>query len=551
MDLFNQTSSHASSHGSHLQMPCMLSPDIPTFEPNADDILVDEDLLDLFRIIKTLIRKRPGPEDMAKLLFCVCYALYEHIKFSKPVHEDRIVFCDIPTAEAYCVKLSANTSCCQESPSFPRWFDPPLNAIHSPGYNLLIQTPYRPFRTPQPTDFEPLPSTPTSTPPITTATTTVNSTSLISTPPIMTRPPSELMPYSLPVQTLSNTPSPSLLEPNQRGFYYHGDRIGREPAMLQRYAEHGVLSQASLIRKRKRHSSDSTQELGSMKKAKIPHRHGEFESRRDDIIHRLRTVSFAELEQKASKLPENFSLAIERTYIPTADLFLSEEQRAKLLEPSLKVLTAHSNKKPHLDNGMNQNGIYYNTDYFQLYLAFEQFQKTFAILYPNDIVPITQEDKDRDRNQNMKSYRPWIEPRLMDSNWPAFRRNIVVGERMMQLTNTIGQGMLLITKELSGSKLHLTFTNSEWDEFITGLNSSRWDTTIDWSKVPDLDYLRCRQPPAGSLLVTELQEKFASHYWFTPDYSLVPSINRAHLYKGVQNCMAAFSKEKHKKLLNS
>ncbi|OBZ83689.1 hypothetical protein A0J61_08258 [Choanephora cucurbitarum] len=68
----------------------------------------------------------------------------------------------------------------------------------------------------------------------------------------------------------------------------------------------------------------------------------------------------------------------------------------------------------------------------------------------------------------MKAYRGWIEPYLTETNWAAFRRNIMVGERIMQLTKVVGQGVLLMTKELSGSKLHLTFTNNEWDEFIQG-----------------------------------------------------------------------------------
>lgn len=174
--------------------------------------------------------------------------------------------------------------------------------------------------------------------------------------------------------------------------------------------------------------------------------------------------------------------------------------------------------KPHLDNGMNQNGIYYNTDYYRLYLAFEQFQKTFARLFPNDVIKEsddilakTDRDKDRDRNANMKTYRAWIEPLLNDTNWAAFRRNIVVGERIMQLTKAVGQGILLMTKELSGSKLHLTFTNNEWDEFITGLVSGRWDQTVQWSEaVPQ------RTNPGDALLVCELREKLSTSFWFHP-----------------------------------
>lgn len=256
----------------------------------------------------------------------------------------------------------------------------------------------------------------------------------------------------------------------------------------------------------------------------------------DDIINRLRMISFKDLEQKASRMPQPFTFAIEQTYIAPVDPFTTDEQRKKLLQPALRILTDHSNKKPHLDNGMNQNGIYYNIDYFQLYLAFEQFQRIFAILFPKEVIPISKDNKDHDRNANMKAYRPWIEPLLTDSNWAAFRRNIVVGERMMQLAKSVGQGVLLITKELSGSKLHLTFTNSEWDEFINGLNSGRWDATIDWSKVPNVDQLQRQQQQdcCSSLLVTELREKFATPYWFEPDGTLVSTNNRKHVTVATQ-----------------
>lgn len=241
----------------------------------------------------------------------------------------------------------------------------------------------------------------------------------------------------------------------------------------------------------------------------------------------------ADLEQKAQRLPQQFTLAIDESATlheeslsaTVASGSLSKEQLGELLAPALRILTNHSNMKPHLDNGMNQNGIYYNSDYFRLYLAFEQFQRTFAILFPNEIVKMTDmeddKDKDRERNANMKAYRPWIEPLLTETNWAAFRRNIVVGERMMQLTKSVGQGVLLMTKELSGSKLHLTFTNSEWDEFIQGLNSGKWDQTVEFDqKAP---------PHQKSMLVAELQVKFMTQYWFYPEGLLVSPKERRML----------------------
>lgn len=265
----------------------------------------------------------------------------------------------------------------------------------------------------------------------------------------------------------------------------------------------------------------------------------------DDIISRMRTVLMADLEQKAQRLPENFTLTIEKATLPTIDHeHLTTEEASQLLAPALRILTFHSNMKPHLDNGMNQNGIYYNNDYFRLYLAFVQFQHIFRELFPNEIITYTvpthhddimpspssiiERDKDRERNTNMKAYRPWIEPHLTETNWAAFRRNIMVGERIMQLTQVVGQGVLLMTKELSGSKLHLTFTNNEWDEFIQGLRQGLWDETIDWSHDDDdiLAEYRKNNKEGGSLLVNELRLKFATHFWFTEDGHLVPPSER-------------------------
>lgn len=261
----------------------------------------------------------------------------------------------------------------------------------------------------------------------------------------------------------------------------------------------------------------------------------------------MRNITMADLEQKAQRLPNQFTLAIDESVTMAEEVLtntvangtLSQEQLAELLEPALRILTNHSNMKPHLDNGMNQNGIYYNSDYFRLYLAFEQFQRTFSILFPNEVMKVpdknhqesnnaagtesVERDKDRERNANMKAYRVWIEPLLTETNWAAFRRNIVVGERMMQLTKSVGQGVLLMTKELSGSKLHLTFTNSEWDEFINGLTSGRWDQTIEWDNSQENQRQLQRE---NSQLVCELQCKFATHFWFHPDGFMVSSKER-------------------------
>ncbi|KAI8884763.1 hypothetical protein K501DRAFT_216994 [Backusella circina FSU 941] len=529
--------------------PCPLeSEDNSHFKPQAEDILTDEDLLELFRVLKQMMKKKPSVEEVAKIYFCMAYAMGDNYYFYRAIHSNQLVFRDEIHAVTARVQLPSNCCSCQSS-------------------SRVLSVSYL-------TNSDPVTPTPShSTLTTSTATTTAATTTTVSTtPPTPSTTPREtdycyyyknnnnhtnntfsIRPYttikpnippfwSPPESNIYPKPIEVMLEPKQRGFYYQDGRIEREPALLQRYAEQGVLTQASLMRKRRKQMDDTdySYELSTLpslaKKSKIPHRNGEFTQRRDDIINRMRTIMIADLEQKVQKLPQDFNLAIEKISLPddktSQNLHnITNERAAELLTPALRILTHHSNMKPHLANGMNQNGIYYNDDYFRLYLAFAQFQAHFSYLFPNKVITSVEDfasesnitsssEKDRERNANMKVYRAWVEPHLSETNWAAFRRNTMVGERIMQLTEVVGQGILFMTKELSGSKIHLTFTNNEWDEFIQGLSKGRWDETIDWSHAEE-DGIRLEKTD-GSLLVTDLRRKLATHLWFTEEGTLVP-----------------------------
>ncbi|OBZ84301.1 hypothetical protein A0J61_07657, partial [Choanephora cucurbitarum] len=312
------------------------------FEPQAEDILTDEDLLDLFRIVRQVLRKDPDAERISKLLFCIYYALTDHVQFSKPYDEDIILFRGRDSV-VHSVQLPTTSSCCTR------------NKVQ----DLDHSTPST-LSTPSPTMSQ------------------LSNQELVSF--------FSVQPYNTLKTQVRYTPIPvdktnsqeTLTEPLERGFYYQEGRIAREPILLQRYAEQGVLTQATLVRKRKKQADDSLSVMPiSLKKPKIPHRHGDFESRRDDIIVRLRSITLLDLEQKARQLPSHFTLAIkkpirlDRQFISASiqDGSLSPDQCSRLLKPSLSILASHANMKPHLDNGMNQNGIHYNPDYFRLYLA--------------------------------------------------------------------------------------------------------------------------------------------------------------------------------------
>ncbi|CAO3622373.1 unnamed protein product [Cunninghamella echinulata] len=85
-------------------LSCLLrpSPDTRLFQPQAEDILSDEE---------------PDAERIAKLIFCIHYSLGDKIKYYRPIHDDNIVYRDdinIGTL-LHAVRISNNPSCCEQS----------------------------------------------------------------------------------------------------------------------------------------------------------------------------------------------------------------------------------------------------------------------------------------------------------------------------------------------------------------------------------------------------------------------------------------------------
>lgn len=344
---------------------CLLqpTPDLHHFNPQAEDILTDEDLLELFRIVKQIIRKKPDAERIAKLYFCIVYAMGDLYQFYKPIHSNVMVFRDESSASSSGpiiaeVQLPSSVSCCQNISSegtpyreTPNITTTPTTTTHSPPMESsptvgpavpqrilsvsYLTNPSPPMKSSGPqlpqimsrppdetttdqfsvrpyTNIRPIyPSSTTYQPSWTSVTDEQNSPSpshsnnLQHTPQLpqynhlnYNQPQHHKQPQPLGnrfphLNTLMNGANNEvLMEPKQRGFYYQDGRITREPALLQRYAEQGVLTQASLMRKRKKvfgSEADFPYELSTIpapvKKPKIPHRHGEFKQRRTVTLH--------------------------------------------------------------------------------------------------------------------------------------------------------------------------------------------------------------------------------------------------------------------------
>ncbi|RCH90107.1 hypothetical protein CU098_010555, partial [Rhizopus stolonifer] len=170
------------------------------FEPQAEDILTDEDLLDLFRIVKQVLRKNPDAEKLAKLLFCMSYALGDHVKFSKSCHEDMIVFQD-HQSNVHSVRLPS--TCCYDKPALKKWID---SSSVSTTSSSLGQLPSVALLTKESADpFSVRPYTPFHTSPLYS--------------PLLPQP-------IVDVSEVRYTPtSGTVMEPQERGFYYQDGRI--------------------------------------------------------------------------------------------------------------------------------------------------------------------------------------------------------------------------------------------------------------------------------------------------------------------------------------
>lgn len=102
-------------------------------------------------------------------------------------------------------------------------------------------------------------------------------------------------------------------------------------------------------------------------------------------------------------------------------------------------------------------GVYYNYEYFQLYLAYRDLEaerQQQQQLEGGDPRPI------------LVQCRSDIEKVLVSTNWEAIRRRLTIGERICQVCGVVGRGFLLLSKQVSGRKLLHNFNTGEWGEFM-------------------------------------------------------------------------------------
>jgi hypothetical protein len=102
-------------------------------------------------------------------------------------------------------------------------------------------------------------------------------------------------------------------------------------------------------------------------------------------------------------------------------------------------------------------GVYYNYEYFQLYLAYRDLEAERQQ---------QQQMEGGDPRPILAQCRADIEKVLVSTNWEAIRRRLTIGERICQVCGVVGRGFLLLSKQVSGRKLLHNFNTGEWGEFM-------------------------------------------------------------------------------------
>ncbi|KAI8079235.1 hypothetical protein BDF21DRAFT_419722 [Thamnidium elegans] len=175
----------------------------------------------------------------------------------------------------------------------------------------------------------------------------------------------------------------------------------------------------------------------------------EYAVRRNEVIQDLLKVSEADLLHQANIVDSEVKLIIQ-----------GHERSTKfgVLAP-IHRFAAFANLPAHYDCDFapKNAGVYYNYEYFQLYLAYRDLEaerQQQQQLEGGDPRPI------------LVQCRADIEKVLVSTNWEAIRRRLTIGERICQVCGVVGRGFLLLSKQVSGRKLLHNFNTGEWGEFM-------------------------------------------------------------------------------------
>ncbi|KAI8344508.1 hypothetical protein BC941DRAFT_464726 [Chlamydoabsidia padenii] len=391
--------------------------DCNTLSPTLADILSDDRILRFYQCVKE-IKLQQSPQHTSSMFFALCHALGDSVSFLKVPNMNKIMFRQ--DEQIFAVNLSGSTTSCTFNGT-----QPPMDSTTTPSVFL----PHMASSDGSASTHYPPPNGNQTNNLAAAATAAANLFSL-------------------------SDQSQHILQAALSSVGPHDTNVPAVPNAVTLTTPAVTPASTSTIGARRRGNTE--------KRSKKPSpRDKEYVIRRNDIIHDLLKVSEADLFHQANTVDNDVKLIIQ-----------GQEKNTKLgLLSPLHRFATFANLAAHYDSDFapKNAGVYYNYEYFQLYLAYRDLEMERSMQH-QDTDGISSSSSSAGASPVsrpvMMQCRADIEKVLVNTNWEAIRRRLTIGERICQVCGILGRGYLLLSKQVSGRKLLHNFNAGEWGEFL-------------------------------------------------------------------------------------
>ncbi|KAI8874800.1 hypothetical protein K501DRAFT_211516 [Backusella circina FSU 941] len=366
-----------------------------TLTPTLGDILSDDIILRFYQCVKD-VKNQQSPKQTSAMFFALCHALGDSVAFLKVPNVSKVLFHQ--QEQIYAVKVEETKSVDALTHYLASASTvSPLNT----GISILQQATYI-------SDQQQQQASP-SNPPSSKYSSIVFSSTL--SPSSYSSSPSTTIPHTSTTSTTSTT----------------------------------TTTTATTISTAKRPKPEKETVVKRTKKPSP--RDKLYSVRRNDIIQDLVKIPEVDLLKLANSVDTEGRLVIQGR---------EEHTKFSTLTP-IHRFAALANLLAHYDCEFapRNAGVYYNYEYFQLYLAYRDLESERQ-----------QQQESHDLRPILVQCRSEIEGVLEKTNWDTIRRRLNIGERICQMCGVIGRGFLLLSKQVSGRKLLHNFNAVEWNDFI-------------------------------------------------------------------------------------
>ncbi|KAI8979811.1 hypothetical protein BDF20DRAFT_807329, partial [Mycotypha africana] len=383
--------------------------DCSILSPTLADILSDDRILRFYQCVKD-IKTQGHPRQTAAMFFALCHALGDTVSFLKVPNMNKIMFRQEQQI------FGVNIAGVQQEGIFQQSQPQPMSPAHM--------------------------GTPTAPPQQNMA---------------FAGGSAALVPHQTPQQDINHAHNDYYSNPMMDNSPQHllqaalsavHAQLNNNLHATQQQASHTLANQAGAPVLSKRRNTQDNKD-GSKRTKKSSPRDKEYSVRRNEVIQDLLKVSDADLMHQANMVEDDVKLVIQ-----------GHERSTKLgvLSP-IQRFAAFANLAAHYDCDFapKNAGVYYNYEYFQLYLAYRDFELERQQ---------QQQMEGGDPRPIMTQCRTEMEKVLVNTNWEAIRRRLTIGERICQVCGVLGRGFLLLSKQVSGRKLLHNFNTGEWLDFM-------------------------------------------------------------------------------------